>query len=142
MNSKLAILVIALFGFALAQSTEKCYGRIITSPRANGGSWTDQGTTYQIYDISVQNLGSCPIIRATYDSFFTGPNSAIGVSQKWNIGDSPSGSQILGSEINIYNGVAPGTTYSGAGAVVFNATGATGVAKGPTTFCSATCTNA
>eukprot|EP01111_Echinosteliopsis_oligospora_P017627 TRINITY_DN770_c0_g1_i1.p1 TRINITY_DN770_c0_g1~~TRINITY_DN770_c0_g1_i1.p1 ORF type:complete len:423 (+),score=131.41 TRINITY_DN770_c0_g1_i1:88-1356(+) len=123
--------------------TKSCVGQIVTTPRAasQGGSWVDRGTTYQIYDIGVKNTGNCPIIRATYDSLFTGPNSP-GVSQKWNIGSSPSGDQILGSEISVYNGVAPGSTLNGAGAVVFNATGVTGVAKGPTVFCSATCTNA
>eukprot|EP01111_Echinosteliopsis_oligospora_P001895 TRINITY_DN1277_c0_g1_i1.p1 TRINITY_DN1277_c0_g1~~TRINITY_DN1277_c0_g1_i1.p1 ORF type:complete len:423 (-),score=107.52 TRINITY_DN1277_c0_g1_i1:81-1349(-) len=123
--------------------TKSCYGQINTVARSasQGGRWVTDNTVYQIYDISVQNLGDCPIVRATYDSIFTGPNSP-GVSQKWNIDDSPSGDQILGSSFNLFgNSVAPGTTRGGYGVIVYNATGVTFVAKGPTTFCDASCTN-
>jgi len=119
-----------------------CSGQIITTARSSqGGYWTSGSTSYQIYDIEVKNLGECPIIRATYDSIFTGPNSPA-VFQKWNIGDSPSGDQILGSEFNLFgNSIPAGGSRSGYGAIVSNSSGVTFVAKGPTTFCSASCTN-
>jgi len=118
-----------------------CIGQIITTPRTTqGGYWISGSTSYQIYDIVVKNQGECPIVRATYDSFFTGPNNA-GVFQKWNIGESSS-SQILGSELNLFgNSIPAGGERSGYGVIVYNATGATYVASGPTTFCSSSCTN-
>jgi len=100
--------------------SKTCSGQIITTarPSSQGGSWTSGNTQYQIYDIAVKNTGQCTIIRATYDSLFTGPNRP-GVSQKWNIGDSPSGDQILGStidQVTASNGVAVGSTLNGAAA--------------------------
>jgi len=119
------VLVISLFAIifpiiinAQPQSTviESC-SSIITWVARSGGAWEENGLSYQTYDITVTNNGSCTI-NNLIGVFSLHPTAAF-ISEAWNY-------NITTGEIGGFGGfLSPGQVFVGAGFVLAGGAGPT-----------------
>lgn len=103
-----------------------CFARITASPR-EGSSWVSGSTTYQIYDITATNAGSCTLLRVV--GYFSGTDGTI--TEGWNYDISSGLITGYGDEL------PPGAVFMGAGFITANSSAVTLALDRP--GCDTTC---
>lgn len=120
------LFLFTFFSYSLAAGT--CTLTATVNARS-GGSWTTNGISYQIYDMTITNTGSCPITSAFV--LFNIPAGST-IAEWWNY-DPTTGF------VSDYGTLAPAASYTGAGIVVTNG-GVPTVQSTSSSVCSASCT--
>jgi len=106
-----ALLFVVFCGGVLASAGTCDVSASLAARTGAGSSWTDTaGTHYQIFDITIQNSGTCSLSQASLTLQIP---SGSAISQTWNY-------DISTHAISNFNNLQPGLAYTGAGVVVTN----------------------
>jgi len=113
-----------------------CVAQVTVSLRV-GASYQAGGTTYDIYDFTVTNIGSEPLTAISEDILFlvgSSHPSAVPIAQSWNF--DPSTGDITGFGSTLL----PGQSFTGAGFAIDNIASINPIEPTPT--CASTSTSA
>jgi len=106
-----ALLFVVFCGGVLASSGTCDVIASLAARTVTGSSWTDTaGTDYQIFDITIQNSGTCSFSQASLTLQIP---SGSTISQAWNY-------DLSTHAITNFVTLQPGLAYTGAGVVVTN----------------------
>jgi len=106
--------VLVVLGF-VATCYAACQGEVLLQERQGAGAeWRETSGHYMIYDLIVNNTGTCRITSVINPWYVGGV-----ITQSWNLINA---SITGGGDIVVYGSILPGTLYSAAGFIAANVT--------------------